>query len=63
MHIKREAKKAMKQRQFIVNEQKCKERHGSIFFDQINKVLAAVQREKGVFDYLIEWKYNKKDDL
>ena len=42
---------------------KAKERRGSIFIDKINKVVAAVRKEAGKYDYLIEWKYNKEDKL
>jgi len=42
---------------------KAKERRGSIFVDKVKKVVAAVQREPGKYDYLIEWKYNKEDKL
>ena len=46
-----------------MKELNAKERRGSIFNDTVNKVVAAVQRETGKFDYLIEWKYNKEDKL
>ena len=46
-----------------MKELKAKERRGSIFMDKVNKVVAAVQRENGKYDYLIEWKYNKEDKL
>ena len=46
-----------------MKELNAKERRGSIFIDKANKVIAAVQRDTGVFDYLIEWKYSKEDRL
>ena len=46
-----------------MKELKAKERRGSIFIDKANKVIAAVQRETGKYDYLIEWKFNKEDKL
>lgn len=42
---------------------KAKERRGSIFIDKVSKVVAAIQREQGKYDYLIEWKFNKEDKL
>lgn len=42
---------------------KAKTRVGSIFFDKVLRVIAAVQREHGKFDYLIEWDYSAKDKL
>jgi hypothetical protein len=53
----------MKERKFLMQELKTKERRGSIFIDKVNKVVAAVKRENGIYDYLIEWKYNKEDRL
>ena len=42
---------------------KVKQRVGSIFLDKIKRVVAAIQRESDVFDYLIEWEFSKKDNL
>ena len=42
---------------------KAKSRVGSIFFDKVKRVVAAIQREKGVYDYLIEWEHNQHDKL
>ena len=42
---------------------KVKERRGSIFIDKIKKVGAAVQRDDGKYDYLIEWQYNSHDKV
>lgn len=61
--IKNEQNKAMKERRFLMKEIRAKERRGSIFIDEVNKVVAAVQREAGKYDYLIEWKFNKEDKL
>jgi hypothetical protein len=49
----------MRERDFLINTLKAKERRGSIFIDKVKKVIATVQREAGKFDYLIEWNYNK----
>lgn len=62
-YIKKVTDKATKERKFLIKELKAKERRGCIFFDRINRVVAAVQREKGKYDYLIEWKYCKEDKL
>ena len=42
---------------------KAKERVGSIFFDKVHRVIAAVQRDHGKYDYLIEWEFNSRDKL
>ncbi len=42
---------------------KSKSRVGSIFIDEIKRVVAAIERESKVFDYLIEWEFSKKDKL
>ena len=62
-YIKRTTEKSQKERRFLIKELKAKERRGCIFFDRINRVVAAVQREHGKYDYLIEWKYCKEDRL
>jgi len=59
--MKQENEKAEKERNFLMKELKVKERRGFIFIDKIKKVVAAVQRAPGKYDYLIEWEYNKKD--
>lgn len=48
-----------------MKEMHSKERRGSIFFDRVKRVVAAVQRAPGKlkYDYLIEWKYNEEDKL
>lgn len=40
--IKVENKKANKERRFLMKEIKAKERRGSIFIDEVNKIVAAV---------------------
>lgn len=62
-YIKKVTEKATKERLFLIKELKAKERRGCIFFDRIKRVVAAVQREKGKYDYLIEWAYCKEDKL
>ena len=42
---------------------KSKSRVGSIFVDKIKRVVAAIQRESEVFDYLIEWEFSRQDKL
>jgi len=61
--IKVEQSRAMRERKFLIEELSAKERRGSIFIDKVSKVLGIVQRSPGVYDYLIEWKYNKEDKL
>jgi hypothetical protein len=46
-----------------MKELKAKERRGSIFMDTVKRVVAAVQRCPGKFDYLIEWEYNSHDKI
>jgi hypothetical protein len=53
----------MKERRYLMKEIKSKERRGCIFFDKVNRVIAAIQRSHGKYDYLIEWKYNEEDKL
>ena len=61
--IRRETKQAESERKYLINELKVKSRVGSIFFDKVMRVVAAIQRENGKFDYLIEWEYSKADKL
>lgn len=42
---------------------KAKSRVGSIFFDKVHRVIAAVQRDQGKYDYLVEWQFNERDKL
>ena len=62
-YIKHETEKALKERNFLIKELKAKERRGSIFIDKVKNVVAAVQREDGKYDYLINWKYNEHDKI
>ena len=57
--MKKETNRANKERNYLTKELKTKERRGSIFIDKIKRVVAAVQREPGKYDYLIEWQYCK----
>lgn len=59
--IKQAEEKAVKERNYLMKELRSKERRGCIFYDKINRVVAAVQRSEGKYDYLIEWKRCKKD--
>lgn len=61
--IKQETDKAMKERHFLMKELRAKERRGSIFIDKIKRVVAAVEREPGKYDYLIEWEYHPHDRI
>ena len=47
----------------LVHKLKSRKIQGSIFLDQVDKVVAAIQRCPGKFDYLIQWKFNKKINL
>lgn len=62
-YIKDETEKAMKERHFLMKELKVRERRGSIFIDKVKRVVAAVERAPGKYDYLIEWQYNKHDKI
>lgn len=42
---------------------RSKQRVGSIFFDKVKRVIAAIQREEGKYDYLIEWEWHSRDKL
>ena len=52
------SRKAMKERKYLLNELKAKERRGCIFFDKVNKIVAAIQKGEGKYDYVVEWKFN-----
>lgn len=58
LRIKRETKRAEKERYYLIKKLKSKSRVGSIFIDKVKRVVAAIQKEKGKFDFLIEWCYN-----
>ena len=62
-YIAKVQKIAERERNFVMKKLKSKTRVGSIFFDKVCRVIAAVQRDQGKFDYLIEWEYNNKDKL
>jgi hypothetical protein len=40
--IQQETEKALKERRFLIEELKTKERRGSIFIDKVKRVIAAV---------------------
>ena len=61
--IQKATERAEDERHFVMNKLKSKQRVGSIFFDKVKTVLAAIQREKGKYDYLIEWEYHERDKL
>eukprot|EP00347_Sterkiella_histriomuscorum_P016596 403352581 len=62
-YIKHETLKAHKEREFVINILKSREPRGSIFIDKVKKVVTAVQRDTGKFDYLIEWEHCKKTKI
>lgn len=62
-YIDRERKRQEAERKYIVYTLRSKQRVGSIFFDKVKRVIAAIQREKGKFDYLIEWEFHPRDKL
>jgi hypothetical protein len=61
--IERDKTRANHERKYLVEKLKAKSRVGSIFIDKIKRVVAAIQRESSVFDYLIEWEFSRKDKL
>ena len=62
-YIDRERKRQEAERKYIVYKLKSKNRVGSIFIDRVKRVIAAIQREEGKYDYLIEWEFHAKDKL
>jgi len=62
-YIERERKRQDAERRYIVHKLKSKQRVGSIFIDKVKRVVAAIQREEGKYDYLIEWEFHAKDKL
>mmetsp|Transcript_27721 Transcript_27721/g.37024 ORF Transcript_27721/g.37024 Transcript_27721/m.37024 type:complete len:146 (+) Transcript_27721:296-733(+) len=62
-YIERERKRQEAERRYIVYKLKSKQRVGSIFIDKVRRVIAAIQREAGKYDYLIEWEFHPKDKL
>lgn len=61
--IERDRTRANHERKYLIEKLKSKSRVGSIFIDKIKRVVAAIQRESTVFDYLIEWEFSRKDKL
>ena len=41
-----------------MKELRAKERRGSIFIDKVKRIVAAVERAPGKYDYLIEWEFH-----
>ena len=62
-YIERERKRHEAERKYIIYKLRSKTRVGSIFIDQVKRVIAAIQREQGKYDYLIEWQYHARDKL
>lgn len=62
-YIERERKRQEAERKYIVYKLRSKQRVGSIFIDKVKRVIAAIQREQGKYDYLIEWEYHPRDKL
>lgn len=62
-YIQKQTKIAERERKYVLKKLKAKSRVGSIFFDKVQRVVAAVQRDTGKYDYLIEWDYNSRDKL
>jgi len=62
-YIGKQTKLAERERKYVMKKLKAKSRVGSIFFDKVARVIAAVQRDHGKYDYLIEWAYNSHDKL
>ena len=63
-YIESERKRQEAERKYIVYKLRSKQRVGSIFFDKVKRVVAAIQREEGgKYDYLIEWEYHPRDKL
>ena len=61
--IERDRNRANHERRYLMEKLKAKSRVGSIFIDKIKRVVAAIQRESSVFDYLVEWEFSRKDKL
>jgi len=47
----------------MIYKLKSKQRIGSIFIDKVKRIIAAIERENGTYDYLVEWELHKKDKL
>ena len=61
--IEKERNRARHERRYLMTVLKSKSRVGSIFFDKVKRVVAAIQREKGIYDYLIEWEFSDEDKM
>ena len=61
--IERDKSRANHERKYLIDKLRSKSRVGSIFIDKIKRVVAAIQRDSNVFDYLIEWEFSRKDKL
>lgn len=61
--IERDKSRAQHERSYLMEKLKAHSRVGSIFIDKIKRVVAAIQRESKVFDYLVEWEFSKTDKL
>ena len=62
-YIQKQTQIAERERKFVLKKLKAKSRVGSIFFDKVLRVIAAVQRDQGKYDYLVEWDFNSADKL
>lgn len=62
-YIQKQTQIAERERKFVMKKLKAKSRVGSIFFDKVDRVIAAVQRDHGKYDYLVEWAWNSVDKL
>lgn len=61
--IEKDQKRAEYERTYMMTKLKARSRVGSIFYDKIKRVVAAIQRDCKAFDYLIEWEFSRKDKL
>lgn len=61
--LKQASDQAKHERKYLMETLKAKSRVGSIFIDQVKRVVAAVQREPGIYDFLVEWEFQEQDKL
>jgi hypothetical protein len=54
---------AERERKDVMTKLKAKNRVGSIFFDKVHRMIAAIQRDQRTYDYLVEWEFNERDKL
>lgn len=47
----------------MIYKLKSKQRIGSIFIDKVRRIIAAIERDTGQYDYLVEWEPHRKDKL